>query len=67
MTSDYLGESAEMVDECQHCDYMSQDLSNYKQHLEGLHTGTVYKCKIFCTTSKLNVHFCNLNGTVRSK
>ena len=35
-----------MVYECQHCDYMSQDLSNYKQHLEGLHSGTVYKCKI---------------------
>ena len=35
-----------MVYECQHCDYVSQDLSNHKQHLEGVHGGAVYKCKI---------------------
>ena len=35
-----------MVYECQHCDYVSQDLSNYKQHLEGVHGGAMYKCKI---------------------
>ena len=35
-----------MVYECQHCDYVSQDLSNHKQHLEGVHGGAMYKCKI---------------------
>ena len=29
-----------------YCDYVSKDLSKYRQHLEGMHSGTVYKCKI---------------------
>ena len=35
-----------MVYECQHCDYVSQDLSNHRRHLEGVHGGAMYKCKI---------------------
>merc|ERR1712082_473041 len=46
MTSDFLGESVEMAYKCQTCDYVSQDLSNYRQHLEGVHGGAVFKCKI---------------------
>ena len=46
MTSDFLGESVEMAYKCQNCDYVSQDLSNHRRHLEGVHGGAVYKCKI---------------------
>ena len=31
---------------CQDCDYVSQDLSKYRQHLEGMHSGTAYKSEI---------------------
>ena len=35
-----------MTYKCENCDYVSLDLSNYKRHLEGSHSGTVHKCKI---------------------
>ena len=46
MTSDFLGESVEMAYKCQNCDYVSQDLSNHRRHLEGVHGGAMYKCMI---------------------
>ena len=46
--------------ECQNCNYVSDDIGDYRSHLEGKHSGTVHKCETclreFIWQSSVNRH-----------